>query len=112
MSKLINFNTDYKNTTSSIRRSISNLQAQISTSIKQQAYIHKNPDNNINEDDLLAMQASFLNIVTEFNILCPMVEDMTALHVGSIDIDDMITKYNVNVDQYSAGLEDPVIDWE
>jgi len=112
MSKLINFNKDYKVTSSSIRGSISNLILQITTAIKQQSYIHKDPDGNITPEDLLAMQNVFLNIVTEFSKLSPMVDDMVALHTEQMTVDELIEKYTVDVPQYSLELEDAPIDWK
>lgn len=111
MSKLTNFNKDYKATSQSIRSAVSQATLQLNTAIKQQGYIRKNPDGNISEADIVSMQDTFIQILSDFKGLIPLVDDMEAVHTGALTVDALIEKYNVDVDQYSAELEDAPVDW-
>ena len=111
MSKLINFNKDYKNTSRSVRNAVSQLQLQLATAIKQQCYIRENPDSNLTAEDITAMQVVLTEIITEFELLIPMVDDIKSTYIGGMATQDLIDKYSVDVAAYSAELEDAPVDW-
>jgi hypothetical protein len=109
MSKLINFNKDYKYVLQSINGAVSSLQGKLPAAIKQQCWIHSN--GNVSADDIAEIQPAFNAAITDFYSLMPMVEDMVATQAGELTIEDLAAKYSVDVAQYDSELEDEKIDW-
>lgn len=111
MSKLINFNKDYKNTLAAINGAVSHLALQMPTAIRQQCYTGINPDNNISPEDRNAMQGPFNSALTEFYKLIPMVQDMAAAQNGDMTYEDLAVKYTIDISSYSEELKDKEIVW-
>lgn len=109
MSKLINFNKDYKYVLQNINSAISNLQGKLPAAIKQQCWIHTN--GNVSAEDVAAMQPAFNAAITEFEKLQPFVDDMKAAQAGDMTIEALIARYGIDVDQYDSELVDKEIDW-
>ncbi len=109
MSKLINFNKDFKYVLQSINGATSSLTGKLPAAIKQQCWIHTN--GNVSAEDITAMQPAFNAAITNFYSLLPMVEDMVSTQKGDITIEELIAKYSVDVAQYDSELEDKEIDW-
>jgi len=95
--KLSNLNEQRKQTQTQVSNAISTLNAQIDIAMKQQAYMHKNPDNNGADELLIASTENFLATASAFNEVALKVSDMQKVQDGSILIDDHLAKWSLDV---------------
>ena len=95
--KLANLNEQRKQTQTQVSNAISQLNAQIDIAMKQQAYMHKNPDNNGADELLIASTDNFLATAESFNEVALKVSDMQKVQDGSILIDDHLAKWSLDV---------------
>ena len=102
--KLANLNEQRKQTQTQVSNAISQLNAQIDIAMKQQAYMHKNPDNNGADELLIASTDNFLATAASFNEVALKVSDMQKVQDGSILIDDHLTKWSLDITEISNEL--------
>ena len=103
--KFTNFNTERKALTKSISGSVSALNAGITTAIKQQAYMHKNPDGN-GADELISVVSDDIDLIevalAEVN---EKAADLLAVRAGTMTVDESLAKYTaINLEEYSNEL--------
>lgn len=102
--KFSNLNKLRKDTHKQVSNLISQLNASTSMAMKQQSYMHKNPDLNGANDLIAVVSPDFLATAAAFNQVAAKLMDMQALQSGAMTVDDFIAKYNINLAEFSAEL--------
>lgn len=93
-----------KATSKGVSRAISELNGHASAAIKQSAYMHTNPDDNGSDELVPIIQAEFDLLVTAFAEAQSKLSDLIAVRSGTMTSDALITKYNVNLAEFSNEL--------
>ena len=102
--KLEAFNELRKTTAQAVSRGVSHLASGTDAAIVQQCYMHKNPDDN-GADELRAIATpQFIAIAEAFNEVALQLADMQELQAGTMDIDVFISKYSIDLDEFSSEL--------
>ena len=102
--KLANFNENRKQTQQKVSQAISQLNAAASEAMRQQAYMRKNPDLN-GADELIAVATpNFDASADAFNEVAQKLADMQSVQAGTLTVDAFITKYNIDLAEFSNGL--------
>lgn len=102
--KLSNLNEQRKQTQTQVSNAVSTLNAQTDIAMRQQAYMHKNPDSNGADELLVASTENFLATAAAFNEVASKLSDMQALQSGQMSIDDYLSKYSLDVADISNEL--------
>jgi len=104
--KINNFNQHRKETQRQVSNSLSQLNSQADTAIKQQAYMHLNPDANGANDLIAVVNPEFFALAAQFNTIAEKLVDMqkVADPLDAMTAADMVTKYSLNLASYSESL--------
>lgn len=102
--KLNQFNTNQKQTSQSVARAISQLNNDLAAAIEHQAYARKNPDGVIDEGLLLLMGMGVDQLLAQFAEVAEKKDDLLNVKSGNMTIDELIAKYNIDLDKYSRNL--------
>jgi len=102
--KFSNLNKLRKDTHKRISNLISQLNASTTSAMKQQAYMHKNPDSNGAPDLIPVVTPDFLAAAEAFNEVVAKLMDMQSVQASSMTVDEFIAKYSINLEEFSAEL--------
>ncbi|MEZ7225982.1 hypothetical protein NO989_04275 [Alteromonas sp. DY56-G5] len=102
--KFSNLNTQRKETQRKVSNAISQLNAAADEAMKQQAYMHSNPDDN-GANELIAVATPDFNASAQaFNEVAQKLQDMQLVQAGTLSITDYIAKYNIDLSEFSERL--------
>lgn len=102
--KFSNLNTLRKETQRKVSNAISQLNAAADEAMKQQAYMHSNPDDN-GANELIAVATPDFNASAQaFNQVAQKLQDMQLVQAGTLSIADYIAKYNIDLSEFSERL--------
>lgn len=93
-----------KETSSSVGRSISTLNNDLSAALQHQAYARKNPDSNIDSSLLAAINVGVDQLLAQYGEVNLLVIDLQAVKDGNMTVDNLIIKYNIDLIAYSNAL--------
>lgn len=102
--KLSNLNELRKQTEREVSRAISQLNAATGSAMRQQAYMHKNPDTNGADQLIPVATPNFNASAAEFNAIAEKLTDMQKVQAGTLTVDDFIAKYSIDLTEFSNGL--------
>tara|TARA_R110002020_G_C16284473_1_gene772019 strand:+ start:146 stop:478 length:333 start_codon:yes stop_codon:yes gene_type:complete len=102
--KLTQFNTNQKQTGSSIGRSIASLNNDIAAAIEHQAYARVNPDGVVDAGLLSVMGYSVDQLMAQFAEVAEKQTDLLAVKDGTMTPEALVTKYNIDLSSYSNSL--------
>ena len=102
--KLTQYMINQKNTVSSVSRSIASLNNDLAAAIQHQAYARKNPDLTIDAELLELMGTGVDALLAQFSEVAAKKDDLLAVRNESMTVDDLITKYNIDLTNYSNSL--------
>lgn len=102
--KFSSLNKARKDTHRQINNIISQLNSLTDSAMKQQAYMHKNPDNNGADELIAVVTPDFLETANSFNVVAAKLMDMQAVKGGEMTLDELITKYTINLAEFSNEL--------
>lgn len=95
---------DIDSTERTATNAISQLNAAANAMLNQQAYLRKDPDANNAGELLPVVQPGFEAGAAAFNEVAGKLADMQAVHAGTMTVDELIAKYDINLTSYSATL--------
>ena len=72
--------------------------------IKQQCYMHENPDNNDADELITVVTPDFIEASKMFNDVKGRLEDLQSVASGSMTTAEMKVKYSVDLIEYSEEL--------
>ncbi len=102
--KFSNLNKARKATHKQVVSNLSQLLAYSMDAIKQQCYMHENPDNNGANELLVVVTPDFLEASEMFDAAKERMEDLQAVAAGSMTTAEMKAKYSVDLMEYSEEL--------
>ena len=99
------FNKERKASLTTVGNSVSVINRELSKVLKQQAYMHVNPDNN-GASDLLSVVADEIDVIASaFAEINSKVVDFMAVKSGAMTVEQLLVKYPaINLTEYSAEL--------
>lgn len=98
------FLINQKATSSSVAASISRLNNDLSAVLEHQAYARKNPDSNVDSSLLSAINIGVDQLLLQYSEVDAKRVDLIAVKNGTITVDELITKYNIDLVAYSNAL--------
>lgn len=102
--KLQRFNTDRLRNQEQVGTILGKLSDAALLALKQQAYMHLNPDAN-GADELLAESTpTFQVLAQKFNDIAAMLEDSQKVSSGAMDASELVTKYTLDMTDFSDSL--------
>jgi hypothetical protein len=103
--KFRNLNTERKASLTAVSNAVATLAKHFPAALKQQAYMHKNPDNN-GANDLIAIVSDEVNSIAEaLASINAQAADLLAVKAGTMTVDELLAKYTaINLEEYSAEL--------
>ena len=102
--KLQKLNSERKKTQRDVSNHISHLNNAADAAMRQQAYMHKNPDANGADQLIAVIHPEFLEAAAAFNEVAAKLQDMQLVSAGQMTIDDFIAKYAINLEEFSNEL--------
>lgn len=102
--KLQNFNNERKRNQTAVADSLSRLHSQATLTLKQQAYMHLNPDANGADELIAESKPTFDALAAEFNTIALILQDSQAVSAGTMTAAELISKYNLDMTEFSNGL--------
>jgi len=102
--KFQNLNNQRKATAKQVSQCISQLTAHALAALKQQAYIHKNPDSNIDPEFITIVGAEVVPVATAFEVVQDQLNDLVSVMNDPSTVDAVIAKHSIDVDQVSTEL--------
>ena len=102
--KFNTINQRRKDTTKGVSRAVSELNKHTTDALKQQAYIRTNPDDNGADELIPIVQVDFDALVIALAEVQGKLNDLTAVRNGALSVEDSVTKYNINLDEFSDEL--------
>jgi hypothetical protein len=102
--KLTQYMTNQKQTSANIARSVSSLNNDLSAALEHQAYVRKNPDSNVDADLLVIIGLGVDQLLAQYDEADLKRIDLLAVKDGSMTVDDLIAKYNIDLIAYSNAL--------
>lgn len=102
--KLTQYMKNQKETSASIARSVSSLNNDLSAALEHQAYARKNPDDVVDADLLLVIGYGVDQLLAQYDEADLKRIDLLAVKNGSMTVDALITKYNIDLAKYSNDL--------
>lgn len=102
--KLTQYMTNQKQTSSNISRSVSSLNNDLSAALEHQAYVRKNPDSNVDADLLVIIGLCVDQLLAQYDEADLKRIDLLAVKDGTMTVDDLIAKYNIDLVAYSNAL--------
>jgi len=102
--KLQKFNTERLRNQEQVGNVLGKLNDSALLALKQQAYMHLNPDAN-GADELIAESTpTFLILAEKFNEIAAMLEDSQKVSAGTMTASDLVTKYALDMTEFSDSL--------
>ena len=102
--KLQTYNKDRKETSRGVANSFSQLYTQLNKAVIEQAYLRKNPDSLFDEDYVSSLSSEFDELKVTFTAISSLIVDMEKVKLGAMTVDELITKYSVDLSSYSNSL--------
>lgn len=102
--KLTQYMTNQKATSASVARSISALNNDLSAAIEHQAYARKNPDLVVDNDLLTVIGFGVDELLAQYAEVDGKRIDLLSVKSGEMTVDELITKYSINLANYSNNL--------
>ena len=102
--KLTTYMANQKATTKTIARSVSSLNHDLGAALEHQAYARKNPDGVVDADLLVIMGLGVDQLLAQYAVVDAKRLDLLAVKDGSMTVDDLIAKYNIDLTKYSNEL--------
>ena len=102
--KQTSYMTNQKTTALSVGRSIATLNNDLSTALEHQAYARKNPDENVDSSLLAAINVGVDELLSQFAEVEAKQLDVLAVKAGDMTVDELISKYNIDLIKYSTAL--------
>lgn len=102
--KLQNFNEARKTNEEAVSNSLSRLNAQVILAMKQQAYMHLNPDANGADDLISVVSPTFTTLASEFNSIAAMLNAMQEVAAGTLTAADLVSTYSLDLTEFSDDL--------
>ena len=102
--KFSNLNKARKATHKQVVSNLSQLLAYSMDAIKQQCYMHENPDDNRADELIAVVTPDFIEASKMFNDVKGRLEDLQSVASGSMTTAEMKTKYSVDLIEYSEEL--------
>jgi len=102
--KLTQYMANQKSTSASVARSIASLNNDLAAAIQHQAYARKNPDLVVDEGLLTVMGLGVDALLAQFAEVAEKQNDLLAVKDGSMTVDELIVKYNMDLAAYSNRL--------
>ena len=102
--KLTQYNTNQKATASTIGRSISSLNNDLASALGHQAYARKNPDGVIDAELLAIINIGVDQLLAQYDEVDQKRLDLIAVKDGTMTVDELIAKYNIDLVKYSNDL--------
>jgi len=102
--KLTQYMTNQKQTSSNIARSVSSLNNDLSAALEHQAYARKDPDLVVDADLLAVIGIGVDQLLAQYDEADKKRIDLLAVKDGTMTVDDLITKYNIDLTAYSNAL--------
>ncbi|WP_372857649.1 hypothetical protein [Pseudoalteromonas sp.] len=102
--KLTQYMTNQKATLSSIGRSIASLNNDLAAAISHQAYARSNPDATVDAELLALINIGVDELLTQYNEVDAKRIDVLAVKDGTMTVDELIAKYNIDLAAYSNAL--------
>tara|TARA_R110000737_G_scaffold110662_1_gene143651 strand:+ start:468 stop:800 length:333 start_codon:yes stop_codon:yes gene_type:complete len=102
--KLTQYIANQKQTLSSVARQISQLNSDLSSAIEHQAYARKDPDLIIDAELLAIINIGVSNLLSQYAEVDAKRIDILAVKDGTMTVDALIAKYNVDLSSYSIAL--------
>ena len=99
-----NFNSEVKATLKSINASLSTLNQTLNKALIQQAYMHKNPDDNGANEYIAEYAPEITEVSEKLNNANLLASDIIKVSNGSMLVDESITKYVIDLEKYSYEL--------
>lgn len=96
--------TNQKATSANVARSISALNNDLAAALAHQAYARKNPDANIDAELLGIMGFGVDALLAQYAEVDEKRVDLLSVKAGTMTVDELITKYNIDLTAYSNGL--------
>ena len=96
--------TNQKQTLSNIARQISQLNNDLSAAIDYQAYARKNPDLIVDDGLLAIINLGVDQLLAQYDEVDAKRIDILAVKNGTMTVDELIAKYNVDLNKYSVEL--------
>lgn len=93
-----------KNTSSSIARSVSSLNNDLSAALEHQAYARSNPDGIIDAELLTIIGYGVDELLAQYAVVDEKRLDLLNVKSGAMTVEDLIAKYNIDLTAYSNGL--------
>ena len=102
--KFSDLNKARKATHKQVVSNLSQLLAYSMDAIKQQCYMHENPDNNRADELIAVVTPDFMEASAMFDDVKVRLEDLQAVASGSMTTTEMKAKYSVDLVEYSGWL--------
>ena len=102
--KLTQYMKNQKETTASIARSIAALNNDLAAALEHQAYARSNPDLIVDADLLTVIGYGVDALLSQYAEVDTKRLDLLAVKANTMTVDDLITKYNIDLTKYSNGL--------
>ena len=102
--KLTQYMSNQKQTSANIGRSIASLNSDLSAALEHQAYARKNPDLIIDADLLDVIGVGVDQLLAQYAEVDAKRVDLLNVKSGSMSVDELIAKYNINLTAYSNAL--------
>lgn len=102
--KLAQYNVNQKQTSSSVARSIASLNNDASSAISHQLYARINPDDNVDAPLVALMGSQVDELMSQFSKVTDKITDLLAVKNGTMSIEELHTKYPVDLVKYSSDL--------
>ena len=102
--KLTQYMTNQKATASSVARSISSLNNDLAAALAHQAYARSNPDLNIDAEMVAVLGLGIDQLLTQYAEVDEKRVDLLNVKAGTMTVDALIAKYNIDLVAYSNGL--------
>lgn len=102
--KFSNLNKARKATHKNVVSSLSQLLSFSMDAIKQQCYMHENPDDNRADELLAVVTPDFIEASEMFNSVKARLEDLQSVATGAMTTAEMKAKYAVDLVEYSGEL--------
>jgi len=101
-----NYNKQRTATNKQAASTMSQLEVLMLQAINQQAYFHKDPDGIFTDaDDKALITKSAAALIPSWNVNLERVNDIVAVMQGQLSVDELMSKYNVDLDTYRLELE-------
>ena len=102
--KLTQYMKNQKETSSSVARSISSLNNDLAAALEHQAYARKNPDSVVDAELLAILGLGVDQLLAQYTEVDEKRIDLLNVKAGTMTADELVTKYNIDLVNYSNSL--------